>query len=197
MRRSSIRIRAARVDEVSVLVEFGRELRDLPSGRRHGCPAARDSEERYRAVLDDPARRVVLAVDEADRPIGMAIFALDIVGELLDVPAVRVSHLVVDRAQRRRGAGRALVAAAASYAEEAGVEHVMTGAAPTSRDSNRFLARLGFAPVVVRRVGSLALLRRNLGLATAAQPRGARLRNAQVSRAVQTRRPASSLITIS
>lgn len=166
MRRSSIWIREATHDDVAVLARFGEELRDHPAPRRGKCPP-RGNHERYVAVLEDPTRRVVLAVDDTDQILGMAIFAVDAAGELLDVPALRVSHLVVGERHRRRGAGRALVAAAASYAEELGVDHVTIGAAPTARESNRFLARLGFAPVTVRRVAPLALLRRNLGLAEA------------------------------
>jgi len=90
--------------------------------------------------------------------------SIDVAGELLDVPVVRVSHLVVDRSQRRRGAGRSLVAAAGSYADEVGVEHVSVGVTTTDRDTNRFLARLGFAPVAVQRIAPLSALRRHLAV---------------------------------
>jgi hypothetical protein len=33
---------------------------------------------------------------------------------------------------------------------------------PTSRDANRFFARLGFAPLVIRRVAPLSVVRRRL-----------------------------------
>ena len=161
-RSSSIRIRAAIAEDLPVLVRLGKQIRDLPVNRRAGCPVADSDAERYRAVLDNPTRRVLLAVDDTDTVLGMAILGVDSIGELADVPAVRLSHLVVDADRRRKGAGRALVDAAAAYAEEVGVDHVITGAAPIARDTNRFLARLGFAPVAVRRVASVSVLRRNL-----------------------------------
>ena len=47
---------------------------------------------------------------------------------------------------RRHGVGTALIDAAVSYAEERGIGHVATGAAAGSRDANRFMARLSWAP---------------------------------------------------
>jgi hypothetical protein len=55
-----------------------------------------------------------------------------------------------------------LVAAAAAYADEIGADHVAVSVAPGLREPNRFYARLGFSPVVVRRVAPVAILRRRL-----------------------------------
>jgi hypothetical protein len=92
----------------------------------------------------------------------MGVVAADRTGHLLDIAAARLTHLVVDRRYRRRGAGRALIAAAAAFAEQNGIEHVMVGVSPASREGNRFLARLGFMPVLVRRVATVQVLRRHL-----------------------------------
>lgn len=177
MRRTGIQVRDATLADLEVLTRFAANFRDLPATRRQGWRplALPDLRDRYDGLLRNPSRRVVLAVDEnaTDEPapvLGMAVLAVDVAGELLDIPVIRVSHLVVDRAHRRRGAGRALVAAAASYADELGLEHVSVGAATTDREANRFLARLGFAPVMVRRVASLAVLRRHLALRESAEP---------------------------
>ncbi len=171
MRRNSIRVRDASPDDVEALTRFAGHVRDLPTSRRHGGrpPAVPDLRERYESLLVNPTRRVVLAIDDVavdgtETVLGMAVLAVDVAGELLDIPVIRVSHLVVDRAHRRRGAGRALVAGAASYADEMGLEHVTIGAATTDREANRFLARLGFAPVMVRRVAPVAVLRRQLAV---------------------------------
>jgi len=177
VRRTGIQVRDATLADLEVLTRFAANFRDLPATRRQGWRplALPDLRDRYDGLLRNPSRRVVLAVDEnaTDEPapvLGMAVLAVDVAGELLDIPVIRVSHLVVDRAHRRRGAGRALVAAAASYADELGLEHVSVGAATTDREANRFLARLGFAPVMVRRVASLAVLRRHLALRESAEP---------------------------
>ena len=73
-----------------------------------------------------------------------------------------MSHAVVADRHRRRGAGRALVGAAATFAEERGVGQLVVSVHPTSREANRFLARLGFAPLTVRRSASVAGVRRRL-----------------------------------
>jgi GNAT superfamily N-acetyltransferase len=169
-----VRIRPAEEADLDAIVEFGSLVSGLPTPRRvlgrssavanavaHGGVSA-STRARYRAVIGDPERVVVLAVDEDDVPLGMGIISTDRAGHLLDVPAVRLTHLVVDKKSRRRGAGRAIVAAAVAYAERHGIEHVMVGAPPISRESNRFFARLGFAPVMVRRVAPVQVLRRNL-----------------------------------
>jgi hypothetical protein len=47
-------------------------------------------------------------------------------------------------------------------AERHGAEQVVSNAPPSARETHRFLARLGFTPLVVRRVAPTALLRRRL-----------------------------------
>lgn len=164
VRSGSVLVRTATDDDLDALVGFAELVRDTPTVRRRRGVGSRSMTERYAAVLADPARRVHVATDETGTVLGMVILALDATGELLDVLAVRASHLVVHDDYRRRGAGRALIAAAAAYAEELGCEYVTLGASPTSREANRFFARLGFAPAVMRRVATVGCLRRNLGL---------------------------------
>ena len=168
--------------------------------------------------------------------VGMAILSDTFIGQLMEMPAVQLTHLVVAEGQRRRGIGQALLAGAVTWAEEVGADEIVASVLPSLRDANRFYARLGFAPLVMRRVVPVATLRRNLALT---DPRGARprrrrsplsvggglglrsrlgysdtsrssscptdpslpgatvSRTTQVSRAVQTRRPSSSVMTIS
>jgi len=83
---------------------------------------------------------------------------------------------------RRRGVGRALLAAAVHLADELGVEHVLATAAAGSREGNRYLARIGFAPLVVHRIAPTAALRRSLGMTDVAG-RMAVLRRARLARA--------------
>ena len=164
MSRTRVRVRTATPDDVEALVRLAGDARDL--GPVRGRAAARRGPDRARvqceALLAHPGHRVVVAVDEADAVIGAAVLAAESVGGLLDPPSVYVSHLLVGPEHRKRGAGRALVAAAAAYAEEIGVDSVVVGVAPTGRDANRFFARLGFAPMVMRRIAPVAALRRSL-----------------------------------
>jgi GNAT superfamily N-acetyltransferase len=163
-----IRVRTAGTEDLDTVLRFAAMVPEIPAARRLlGRPPAPQAvtashRERYRRLLADPERHVLLAEEDNGEPLGMAVVATDRTGHLLDIPAVRVTHLVVDRRHRRKGAGRAIVGAAVAFAERQDVEHVMVGVSPTSREGNRFLARLGFMPVLVRRVASVQVLRRHL-----------------------------------
>jgi ribosomal protein S18 acetylase RimI-like enzyme len=165
--RIRVRVRTAGADDVDALVALVGRVSDL--GPVRGRAVARRGPDAFKAqaerLLSDPAHRVVVALDERDEVIGAAVFGAETAGGLLDPPSVYVSHLLVDSEHRKRGAGRALVAAAAGYADEIGVDSVVVGVAPTGRDANRFFARLGFAPLVMRRIAPVAALRRALASA--------------------------------
>jgi GNAT superfamily N-acetyltransferase len=163
-----IHVRTAGTDDLTAVLGFATMVPEIPITRRLlGRSPAQDAvtasqRERYRRLLEDSDRHVLLAVDENGEPLGMGVVATDRTGHLLDIPAVRLTHLIVERRHRRMGVGRSLIAAAVSFAERNGVEHVTVGVSPTSREGNRFLARLGFMPVLVRRVASVQVLRRHL-----------------------------------
>ena len=167
MSRSSVRVRVAGSSDLDVLMCFTSQMREVDAVRsRAACRPARAVSLRVRCarLLDDPGHRVMLAVDEhTDEVLGAAIFTVDSATALFDTASAYVSHLLVLPEHRRRGAGHALVAAAASYAEEMGYEHVIVGVTTTGREANRFFARLGFAPLVIRRIAPVATLRRALG----------------------------------
>ncbi len=164
MGRTSVHVRPARSEDLPALLRLADELRDallpLPSSSR---PGARPGvESRYAEALEDPDRHLVVAVDGDDLPLGMALFTVASANALLDLPAVHMSHAVVSRRNERRGAGKALVAACAAFAEERGLDQIVVSVHPGSRDANRFFARLGFAPLAVRRVAPVAVVRRRL-----------------------------------
>ena len=168
---SAVQVRSATAADLPALLGFADELRDQPlpalDGKRSRAlpPTARETlEARFRDVLADPDRRLVVAVGDDDAALGMALLSVGPTNPLLDLPALHVSHVVVGDGNRRRGAGKALVAAAAAYADERGLDQVVVSINPGSREANRFFARLGFAPVVVRRMASVALIRRRLGI---------------------------------
>ncbi len=113
----------------------------------------------------DPDQRVlVAAVDGEDEVIGFCVLFRQAFAPLYDGSSVHVHYLHVADRCRRRGVGRALVAAAATFADEVAADHVVTNVYPQLRDCNRFFARLGFAPVITRRVVALPALRRRLAL---------------------------------
>lgn len=153
-----VRVRPATLDDLPALLELGEEL---GRGAGRGGAAAR-----YTEAIADPGRHLVLAVaasaNNADEPVGMALFTVSNVNPLLDIPAVHISHSVVSHRHRKRGAGKAIVAAAAAFADERGIDQLVISVHPSSREAARFYARLGFAPLAVRRTASVAVVRRRL-----------------------------------
>jgi ribosomal protein S18 acetylase RimI-like enzyme len=174
-------VRPAGAGDLAALLELAAELREalLPTaeaGLRPGSPAGRAAlEQRLREALDSQDRQLVLVVDDRDEPLGMALFTVASANALLDVPALHMTHAVVGDRHRRRGAGRALVAAAAAAAEERGLDQVVVSVRAGSREANRFFARLGFAPLAVRRAATVGVVRRRLAQDELG-PVGARLR---------------------
>ncbi|HWH30346.1 MAG TPA: GNAT family N-acetyltransferase [Mycobacteriales bacterium] len=168
MPRSALRVREAQPRDLPSLVDLAGELREalLPSaeaGLRPTTPPGRAVlRQRLRAALDHPDRQLVVVESEAGETLGMALLTLADANALYDSPAVHMTHAVVGDRYRRRGAGRALVAAAVAYAEERGTDQVVVAVRPGSREANRFFARLGFAPLALRRAASVATLRRSL-----------------------------------
>ncbi len=176
MARQSLTVRPATPDDLPALLELGEELRDqllssgIPSrGRAAGLASRAAMRVRYAEALADPHRHILVVVDgptrrepAADEVLGMALLTVGPLNALLDSVAVHMSHAVVAGRHRRRGVGRALVAAAAAFAEEHAADQVVVSVNPGSRESNRFFARLGFGPVAIRRVASVPAIRRRL-----------------------------------
>ncbi len=164
MTNAATTVREATVSDVPALVEMWTQLgRYGPrrSARPPGNALLDEVAQRYAETIADTSRRVVVALSDST-VVGMALLSVTHARTLLDPPTVQVSNLYVGASHRRRGVGRALVAAAAAYAGECGVDQVTVSVEPRSRDANRFYARLGFAPSVVRRVAPLPVLRRQL-----------------------------------
>jgi ribosomal protein S18 acetylase RimI-like enzyme len=153
-----VRVRSVVLDDLPALLELGDEL-----GRTTGRAGA---SQRFSDAIADPDRHLVLAVTDGDDgeelPLGMALFTIGTANPLFGVAAVHITHAVVGHHHRKRGAGKALVAAAAAFAEERGIEQLVISVHPASREAARFYARLGFAPLAVRRTASVALVRRRL-----------------------------------
>lgn len=165
MARGALHVRPAGLADLPALISLSTELLAVDHGGRvRGAPAAARAslEQRYVEAIEDSERHLVLVVDEHDEPIAMAMLTVSSVTALVDVPAVHLSHSVVSDRHKRRGAGKALVAAAAAFAEQHGLEQLVVSVHPGSRDANRFFARLGFAPVAVRRVAPVTVVRRQL-----------------------------------
>ena len=159
--RSRTRIRTAELSDVEELARLADEAA-VPPTRSKPSP---DRRRRYTELLDRADRIVLVAVDEAtDQVVGVVVGSEGEIGALVPVPALVVNHLVVESQYRKRGVGRALLAGVVRNAGERGIDQIVVSVSTVDRDANRYLARLGFSPLVVRRVASTTALRRSLGM---------------------------------
>jgi GNAT superfamily N-acetyltransferase len=183
--RVNVRVRPATADDIPALVELVGSV-DTATGPFSGKPLQDASADhlatRFGEILRQEDRTLLLAADDTGTVVGMLAARADEVGAVDLTPVLHVTHLMVAPNARRRGVGRALLAAAVHLADETGVEHLLATAAAGSREGNRYLARIGFAPLVVHRIAPTSTLRRALGMTDVAG-RMAVLRRARLARA--------------
>ncbi|MGH3366703.1 MAG: GNAT family N-acetyltransferase [Nocardioidaceae bacterium] len=170
MARNPIQVRDAVPADAGALVGF---WRDTPEAQP--LPPAPDVASAERAIghlaLDSEQRLLVAVVD--GQVVGTSHLARTPLSPIHEEPAVRVSYLFVREGHRRRGVGRALLGAATAWADEKQTAHLMTNVPTTSRDGNRFLARLGMASITtVRAIRVCALQERLARAETAASADG-------------------------
>lgn len=164
MARPHVQVRDAVPDDVADLVAMWGEARETTTGRTDRIlPQASDAAalSMLRSVSEDPSTRVLVATLDT-KVVGLAVLTRSACLPLLAVQSVQLHYLHVRPHARRRGVGRSLVAAAAAWAEECGADQVITNVPPGERETNRFLARLGFGQMAVRRSAPAAALRRRL-----------------------------------
>ncbi|MDQ2836434.1 MAG: GNAT family N-acetyltransferase [Actinomycetota bacterium] len=159
-------MRPAATSDITELIELSVENGLVDHVGRRGRKGDPDSlVERYVSLLSDLDRLVLVAIDEAtEHLVGYAVLLEEQIGVLAPTATLYISHLLVAPSFRKRGAGRALLTGAVRHAEDREIDHVVVGVQAAARDANRYLARLGFAPLVVRRIASVPSLRRSLGI---------------------------------
>lgn len=206
-RGHAITVRPATAEDLPALLALHAEIGRGPAARvrrsngHRELPDEGGLAERYRGALDAPGSRLLVA-SLGTEPVGVALLLVtQAPASVDDGPYVHVVHLVVAARARRRGVGRALLGEALAIADEYGIEAVAVGVRPGDREANRYFARLGFAPVAVRRLAPVSALRRTLHPASAAAPRGPataspalrrRLRTSRHPAALQPRDPAGT-----
>jgi len=154
MTRMGVVPRLAVREDASLLAElWGDVLRRVDRSEQ-----AADLELVIKQAAASPEQRIVVV--EYDGQLAGAVFLrLTTMSPINLEPVVQAIHPRVFDHFRRHGVGHALMEAAATFAEENGVMHVTTAVPSTSRDANRFMARLGLAPVATYRAAPTTLLR--------------------------------------
>ncbi len=191
MTRPAVAVREATPDDVPALVGMWSELRDMGRRMERVIPGPDAGAMRHRlADIDaDPHSCAMVATVDGEVA-GMVLLTATDYAPLFEQQAVHAHYLHVRDGFRRRGVGKALLCAAVTYADEVGAEHIITSVLPQMRDTQRFYARLGFGPVVVRRSATVSVLRRRLapsGTATVTDNLLARRRSLRRVRAAVAR----------
>jgi GNAT superfamily N-acetyltransferase len=97
------------------------------------------------------------------RPVGFAVAATSPFSALTEAPCVTIDQLYVVPEARKHGVAKQLMGAVSLYADSRGCDQIGCNVPAQDRDANRFFARLGFSSQVVRRITTVAALRRRLG----------------------------------
>jgi GNAT superfamily N-acetyltransferase len=133
-----------------------------------------------------PTYRLVVACLD-DEPVGLASFTVASRGLLSAAPGILVDVVHVADGRRKHGVGTMLLREAVLFADEVGASDVVVNVPPNARDVNRFYARLGFAPLVVRRSAPVGHLRRKLGVEARLDPRDVTIDLTPVQRSLRRR----------
>lgn len=200
MHRGPVLVRSATTADVESLSPLWAEFRELDAtGHGTGAlavPSGLDIGERVReriveseAVVEAggrPTYRLVVALVGSDI-VGFASFSVVDRGLLATAPVVVVDLVHVTGSQRKKGVGTQLLRCAVAFADEVGAADVVVNVPPSARDVNRFYARIGFSPMVVRRSAPVGQLRRRLGVEPRLDPRDATVDLTPVQRSLRRR----------
>ncbi|HZI96528.1 MAG TPA: GNAT family N-acetyltransferase [Actinomycetales bacterium] len=158
MARAAVDVRVAGPDDAALLLVLAASAR-----AEHG--SARPDSAPHRDRLAAALRRAdveVLVAEVGQEPVGLLVLRSGELVPLSGTPAAHVEQLYVHPDWRRRGAARQLLLVAATRGEQLGFGDVVCTVPPSGRDAHRFLARLGFVPLVSQRVVPVASLVRRL-----------------------------------
>jgi ribosomal protein S18 acetylase RimI-like enzyme len=159
MPRTTVEVRRAGVEDVDHLLHLAQRARLEEHPPSRPDPAAQRT--RATTALGRGDVTVFLAL-VGQQPVGVVVLRVGELVPLCGADAVHVEQLFVDPEWRRRGVARQLLSQAAATAEQHDASDIVCTLPPGVREAQRFLARLGFAPLVVQRAVPVGTLRRKL-----------------------------------
>jgi len=157
MSRTPVSLRRATLDDTVFLVDLWEPI----LRRADPQDQVADLELIIKSCQDSAEQRLVVAEYDGE-PAGAVLLSVTTLSPLNLESAVHALAPTVTPRFRRRGVGHTLMEAAVTYAEELGVGHVLTAAAHDSRQTNRFMARLGLSQQAVLRVAGTPTVRSKL-----------------------------------
>jgi len=116
---------------------------DLARGRQRASEALRDAEESEHETI-------LVAVDGKDVVCGachLQIYDTPVGHTMVSQRRGHIETLIVARAQRRRGIGRALMSAATEWARSMGAHQLLLTVWAGNDDAERFYAALGYRTI--------------------------------------------------
>ena len=159
--RPAISVRRVSEEQEHAFTELWMSSR-VEAGVSPDVAARAASEGRISAALHREDVRAYVAMAD-NRAVGFAVAATSPFSALTEAPCVTIDQLYVAPEVRRHGVARQLMSAVTLYADSRGCDQIGCNVPAQHRDANRFFARLGFTSQVVRRITTVAALRRRLG----------------------------------
>jgi len=160
MSRHLLDIRDARPEDAAALLKLWSEAGSKGAEQPHARPLE-DATAALAQVAADADERVVVGLYEGEVVASIHLRRAAMSPLHTDM-AVHTSYLIVRPEHRKHGFARALLDTAVTWAEDKDVAHVTAITSSGSRDTNRFLARLGLGTVATVRVANTGVLRRKL-----------------------------------
>ncbi len=151
---TAVRVRSARHADVPALAAIWQELMDMHERTDDRFALADDAVARWRALAHEILGREdgFLTIAEVDgAPAGFCLGWLAKNPAIYRVPEVGfISEIAVTRLCRRRGVGRALIAAARAWFESHHVGEFQLSTAVWNHDAQAFWGALGGEPLLMR-----------------------------------------------
>lgn len=161
MSRNPVHVRDAVPEDATALLRIWGDFRRSSAERVSDGQAELDAANAVARIAADPDERLVVGLID-DQVAGAVHLMRARISPIHHDTAIHITHLHVLSGFRRHGVGKALLEAAVSWAEEKDTSHLLAAASVSSRDANRFMARLGLTQLAVVRGASIPALRAKL-----------------------------------